>query len=70
MPFGTLVQRVARDLYVDEVRHSGWAVEIGVFGPVLFLPDAAREIEAADGALWQIDRSAGPRPAETPPTHT
>jgi hypothetical protein len=59
LPFGTLLQCVARDLYLDELRRGGWVADIGVLGPTLFASDAAREIEAAAGALWEIEPSPG-----------
>jgi hypothetical protein len=66
VPFATLVQCVASDLYLDALRQGGWMVDIGVLGPPLFVNDAARAIEAADGALWTIksegDRNAGHAP--------
>lgn len=68
MPFGTLVQRVARELYADELRHGGAVLDVGLFGPTLFVPDAAREIQAADGILWQIDPSIDRRGVPTPVT--
>jgi hypothetical protein len=70
MPFGALAERVARHLYADELRHGGWAAEIGLVGWALCLPDAGRDIEAADGALWQIEPSAGATPAATVSDHS
>jgi hypothetical protein len=55
----TLVRCVARDLYVEELRQCGWAVDIGVLGPMVFVPNVAHEIAAADGALWEIGGPAG-----------
>ena len=55
MDFRALVDRVASDLYHDELRHGGWAVDIGVFGRNLFVSDVVREIEAGNGLLWRIE---------------
>jgi hypothetical protein len=57
VPFETLVQRVARELYASELRHGGSMLDVGLFGPTLFVSDVAREILAADGILWRIDSS-------------
>lgn len=56
-----LVERVARELYLDEIRHGSWTVDIGFFGTGLFVPQVAREIQAAHGVLWHIEESVPPR---------
>jgi hypothetical protein len=66
MPFDTLVERVARELYADELRHGGSVLDVGLLGPTLFVPDVAREIQAADGILWQIEPSTDRQDVPTP----
>jgi hypothetical protein len=61
MDFRALVDRVASDLYHDELRHGGWAVDIGVFGKNLFVSDVVREIEAGNGLLWRIEEAPAGR---------
>lgn len=56
IPFRVLVERVARDLYLDELRRGAWVVDIGLFGEALFVPEVVRELQAADGILWDIER--------------
>lgn len=57
MPACLLVNRVARRLYTDEVSRGAWAIdiEIGVFGSALFAADAAHELAAGEGHLWDIE---------------
>ena len=54
LPRRQLVNRVAHELYCDELRRGGWRVEIGFMGDALFRADAERVIAGADGALWMI----------------
>ena len=35
-----MVKRVAEEMYYDELRHGGWAADIGIWGPRLFERDA------------------------------
>ncbi len=58
MPLSSLVTRVAEELYRDAVRHGGWAADIGVVSSALFLPDAMRAVEDADGVLWTMSPRA------------
>ena len=61
-PACRLVERVARELYNSEVSRGAWAIEIGVFGSALFAADAAHELAAGAGALWDFEpESAAPR---------
>lgn len=53
--YGALVSRVAEFLYRKELRAGAWGVDIGLFGSALFNADAARELEAGKGELWEID---------------
>ncbi|MGH6689410.1 MAG: hypothetical protein ACREF4_01830 [Gammaproteobacteria bacterium] len=55
MPACLFVNRVARRLYTDEVSRGAWAIEIGVFGSALFAADAAHELAAGEGHLWDIE---------------
>ncbi len=52
--FNTLVERIALDFYLDELRHGAWILDIGLFGSKLFIPEVARELKAGDGILWEI----------------
>jgi hypothetical protein len=61
MPLPALAQLVARDLYADELRHGAWAVDIGMFDRDVFVPDVVRELEAANGILWEIETPDGGR---------
>ena len=56
LPVDELIERVARDLYLEEVRLGAWAVDIGVYGPKLFFADTARAVEGGRGVLWEIDK--------------
>ena len=56
LPLARLVERVARELYSDELRRGGWASHIGVAGSALFRADAKRTLESASGVLWSIER--------------
>ncbi len=50
-----LVEQVAFDLYREELRAGGWILDLGVFGSAPFVSDAARELEAGHGILWEIE---------------
>ena len=49
-----LVQRIARDLYDEELKRGAAAVDIGIFGSRLFEPDVAQSLKAGEGTLWNI----------------
>jgi hypothetical protein len=51
-----LVERVATELYHEELRKGAWALDIGLFGGNLFVSDVMNEIKAQDGTLWQIEK--------------
>ncbi len=51
--FDRVLREVARQVYLRELRR-GSAVDIGLWGPGLFLPQVAQEIRARDGELWKI----------------
>lgn len=52
--FRRLVQRIARDLYDEELRRGAAAVDIGIFGSSLFEPEVAQSLRAGAGKLWEI----------------
>ncbi len=56
-----LVERVAREIYSDEVRSGAWALDIGLYGPNLFVSDVISELKSGNGILWQIEEPEGPR---------
>jgi hypothetical protein len=55
LPLDLLVQRVAAQLYHDELRHGAAAVDIGLLGSEIFVPEVMGEIQARDGSLWRIE---------------
>lgn len=55
-PLARLVDRVAREVYFDEVRRGAWALDIGLYGPGLFVRDVISEIRSGDQILWSIER--------------
>ena len=54
---GSLVNRVARELYKEEVARGAGALDIGLFGPKLFINDVVFELRAGNGTLWDIESS-------------
>lgn len=52
--FDRLVQRVADELYQEELRHGAGALDIGLFGSRLFHRDVVDALRGADGILWKI----------------
>ena len=50
-----LVADVAREVYSDEVRHGAWVLDIGLYGPDLFVTEVISELNAANGILWKIE---------------
>lgn len=56
-----LVEHVARELYSAEVRNGAWALDIGLYGTELFVPDAVSELKSGDGILWKIEEPGGER---------
>jgi hypothetical protein len=59
-PLALLVDRVAKDIYRDEIRAGAWTLDIGLFGSRLFARDVTRELQAADGILWKIQQREEP----------
>jgi hypothetical protein len=55
MALGHLVDLVAGALYHDELRHGGWAADIGLVGRAPFLPEAQWAVEEATGVLWRTE---------------
>ena len=53
-PFDTLVTRVAAELYREEIRRGAWAVDLGLLGSRLFIPDVVRSLDRHNGVLWEI----------------
>ncbi len=54
--FALLVERVASEVYSEELRNGAWILDIGLFGSRLFVPAVAGEIKARNGTLWQIEK--------------
>lgn len=54
VPIYLLVQQLASQLYLDELRNGGAAVDIGFFGASLFVPEVVRTIRERNGTLWKI----------------
>src|SRR5262245_2244207 len=52
--FGDLVKAVADELYAEELHKGSGVLDIGLFGSSLFNSDVVRELQAADGILWEI----------------
>ena len=57
MSLSSLVERVARDLYRKELAMGAGILDIGLFGPDLFVRDVAAELSAGNGILWLIESS-------------
>jgi hypothetical protein len=54
----SLINRVSRDLYREELAGGAAILDLGLFGPELFAQDVALELKAANGVLWRFDTSA------------
>lgn len=50
-----LIERVAREVYFDEVRRGASALDIGLYGPDLFVTEVISELKAANSILWKIE---------------
>jgi hypothetical protein len=55
-PLHRLVERVAAELYREELRHGATTLDIGLFGSNLFVPDVLGELDARNGSLWRIEK--------------
>ena len=53
-PSEILVTRVAAELYREEIRHGAWAVDLGLLGSRLFVPDVVRSLDRYNRVLWEI----------------
>ena len=51
---GSLVKRVAAELYGDELRRGAGVLDIGLIGDRLFNHDIVQELNAGNGILWEI----------------
>lgn len=56
-PFPALVERVARGIYLDEIRTGAWVLDIGLYGPGLFVRSVASQLRSGDGTFWKIEKS-------------
>ena len=57
IPLSELAEQLAESLYRDELRHGGWAVDVGLLGPNVFIADALQELQSGGGDLGKIDKS-------------
>ena len=55
MSLHTLAERVASELYRQELGKGAQVLDIGLFGSRLFLRDVIGEIQARNGTLWRIE---------------
>ena len=55
--FHVLVNRVADQLYHEEIADGAWLIDLGLFGSALFVPDVSKEIHAGDGKFWEISKT-------------
>ena len=58
VPLDVLVHQVASQLYRDELRNGAAAVDIGLFGASLFVPEVVKVIRERNEALWKIFEQA------------
>jgi hypothetical protein len=54
IPLSEVAEQLAESLYRDELRHGGWAVDIGLLGSSVFVADALQQLQTGDGDLWKI----------------
>ena len=54
LAYEELLSRVAEFLYRKELRAGAWAVDIGLFGSSLFIPEAERILREAKDELWEL----------------
>jgi hypothetical protein len=55
-PFHRLVERVASELYREELHTGATTLDLGLFGSSLFVPDVIGELDARNGSLWRIEK--------------
>jgi hypothetical protein len=53
----SLINRVARDLYIKELAMGAGVLDIGLFGPDLLVHDVSAELSAGNSILWHIENS-------------
>lgn len=53
----SLINYVACEIYREELATGAGFLDIGLFGPKLFVHDVAVELSAGNGILWHIERS-------------
>lgn len=58
-PLGRLLERLASEIYRQELREGAGLLDIGLFGPKLFRSDIAAELKAGENRLWRIERPKG-----------
>jgi hypothetical protein len=55
-PLARLVERVASELYREELRNGATTLDIGLFGSSLFVSEVVGELDARNGSLWRIEK--------------
>jgi hypothetical protein len=50
-----LVSAVARTLYRDELRRSGWLAALGFFSERVFVVEVTRALDSARDVLWEFE---------------
>lgn len=58
IPLHLLVQRVADELFHQELDDGAWVLDLVMFGSALFVRDVSSEIRARNGSLWQIEKQS------------
>lgn len=53
-----IVQRIAQEMYNEELKHGGGVADIGVFGPRLFERDARALVECMRGRCLSVEGEA------------
>jgi hypothetical protein len=61
IPLSDLAEQLAEKLYRDELRHGGWAVDLGLLGSNMFFMEVLHELHNGNGGLWKIIESDGER---------
>jgi hypothetical protein len=54
LSFDTLVDFIAESLFHEEVHTGAWAIDLGLLGSGLFVPEARCILEAGRGERWEI----------------
>lgn len=54
IPLCELAEQLAESLYRDELRHGGWAVDVGLLGSSVFDAAALQQLQPGAGDLWKI----------------